>query len=277
MKSLLVALDDTPCGRAAAVQSLVLAGRSGATVTGASVLDIAALTRPEMVPIGAFRYKLRADVARVGRARERAGRAQDWFLAECRTRGIAGKALPLEGDPAEQLRAAAAAHDAIVIGRDADLQDAGESGLEHTVEHLLHANPRPLIVVPERANQALKRVLVAYDGSVPASRTLQLFTLLGLGRDCTIDIVAAGSDGKAAELAAHQAEAYLGLYGLAATVRPIASSDHPSEIVEAQAKSLQSDLIVMGAYGHRGWRETLLGSFTTRMLNRCPTALFIHH
>jgi nucleotide-binding universal stress UspA family protein len=275
MKSMLVALDDTPAARAAVRLSLALAARFGASVTGASVLDIVALTAPEMVPIGAYEFKLRADLARLKRGQEQTARVREQFLAECRRRGLAGRVASLEGEPGEELRAAAAAHDVIVVGQEVDGGDQTDV-LARTVTHMLNGNPRPVIIAPEHVETG-NRVLVAYDGSVPAARTLQLFTLLGLGRDCEIHIAAVGQDRKAAANLARQAEAYLALYGLAASLMPIASTADPCEVVQAQVKSLKADLIVMGAYGHRGWREALLGSFTTRMLSHCPAALFIHH
>ena len=98
-----------------------------------------------------------------------------------------------------------------------------------------------------------------------------------LGRRSSRCPLLQGSEQEAADRCVRQASAYLGLYGTATVARSIASTADPAELVIAEVKSLGADLLVMGAYGHRGWREILLGSFTTRLLSECPTALFIHH
>jgi nucleotide-binding universal stress UspA family protein len=45
----------------------------------------------------------------------------------------------------------------------------------------------------------------------------------------------------------------------------------------AIAEEFGARLIVMGAYGKRGWREFLLGSTTDRLLAHASRPLFIHH
>ncbi|WP_259663856.1 universal stress protein [Rhizobium bangladeshense] len=50
----------------------------------------------------------------------------------------------------------------------------------------------------------------------------------------------------------------------------------PAETILGLAKSLDVEVIVMGAYGHHGNRETF-GSTTREVLNASPTLFFLHH
>ncbi|TLX10962.1 universal stress protein [Rhizobium sp. MHM7A] len=50
----------------------------------------------------------------------------------------------------------------------------------------------------------------------------------------------------------------------------------PAETILGPAKSLNVEVIVMGAYGHHGIRE-IFGSTTREVLNASPTVLFLHH
>jgi len=43
------------------------------------------------------------------------------------------------------------------------------------------------------------------------------------------------------------------------------------------AMARDAGMIVAGAYGHRGWREWILGSTTERLLETAPIPLFVHH
>jgi nucleotide-binding universal stress UspA family protein len=276
MRSLLVGLDTTPASRAAVEFSLALASRFGARLTGIGVLDITYLTSPEPIPLGGAEYKFKADVARVEQAHAQALKLREEFLTRCQSEDAVGQVVLLEGSPADRVRASAATHDAIVIGRDTDFHGQSSAGVAASLEQILKGNPRPVIVTPETVNP-LSRVLIAYDGSTPAARALQLFVLLGLARDCEIHVVSADADGGVAQSRTQQVEAYLGLYSYVCSQHAVASITHPAEVVTEYISRVAADLVVMGAYGHRGWRETLFGSSTKRLLSECPTCLFIYH
>lgn len=276
MRSLLLALDDTPAGAGAAMLALCLATKHDAAVTGASVLDVDYLTPREPRGIGTAYYKFKADIARLKQGHELTERLSEAFLQQCRARNVRGHVLALEGCPWEELCAAAVAHDLILIGRDSDLHGEPSGGPAKTVEKILRENPRPLLIAPAMASEP-SRVVIAYDGSVPSARTLQSFTLLGFASNCEIHVISIDPVQDVADRCVGQASTYLGLYDTACITRAIASRANPAELVMAEVRVLGADLLMMGAYGHRGWRETLLGSFTTRLLSECPVTIFIHH
>jgi nucleotide-binding universal stress UspA family protein len=276
MRSLLVALDETPAALGAAKFAVALAGRHGASVTGAGVLDVDYLTAPEPRGIGTGHYKVQADIARLKRANERNERLGAELRKCLVAENVAGEFLVLEGDPDAELCEASKIHDLIVIGRDSDFHGNPGGRLTKTVERLLKDSCRPLIVTPDSTSRS-SRIVIAYDGSAPSARALQIFTLLGLGDRSELHVIAVDPDRAAADRRTRNAATYLARYGYAAAAHPIASEDDPADLVIAQAQSLDAGMLVMGAHGHRGWREALLGSFTTRLLARSPTPLFIHH
>lgn len=276
MKSILVALDDTESSAAAASLSVALAKAHGASVTGATILDTEYFTAPQAGAIGAAHYKAESDAALVQRATARNERLRSDFLARCMAQGIKGAALSLEGTPAEALRKGAALHDIVAIGRDCEFHGAPGDGIARTVELMLKNGPRPLLVTPMAARLPA-RIVVAYDGSIPADRALQMFVLLGLAQGAELLVLSASAQKEEADGRTARACAYLGLHGLAPKSLALVSTADPAELVAVQAASFGADMVVMGAYGHRGWHEALLGSFTTRLLMRCPATLFIHH
>jgi nucleotide-binding universal stress UspA family protein len=44
-----------------------------------------------------------------------------------------------------------------------------------------------------------------------------------------------------------------------------------------RCEELEARMLVMGAYGHRGWRDFLFGSTTSHLLESASLPLFIHH
>lgn len=276
MRSLAVALDETPASGSALDVAVALAGRFDAALTGLTVLDIDYLTAPQPMPIGGAYYKFKSDLARLEHANEQTVRLREQFLARCAASKVRCKVAMLEGAPSEEVRTAAVTHDAIMMGRDTEFHGEPSGGLAKTVARILKEQPRPLFVIPTAAKPP-SRVLIAYDGSVAAARALQIFTLLGLARDCELHAVSTHPERGVAERHLQTARAYLQLYGYDCDAHALTSSSDPAQVLIDHVSGVGADLLVMGAYGHRGWRETLLGSCTTRLLAQCPTSLFIYH
>jgi nucleotide-binding universal stress UspA family protein len=278
MRSILVALDDTPCGESAIGFALKTARIRGARLSGVAVIDQDFLAPSEPGRVGMIEFKAKRDAARLAAEQQRIEQVQRDFLTSCGMSGIAADVVTLEGEPVRRVREISALHDAVIIGQDSDLHGEPSDGGAHTVMGLLKATSRPLFVVPPNrdANGSVD-VLIAYDGSIPSARTLQLFALLRLldGIKCTV-LSIDRSRGQAVR-AAEEAGSYLSLFGYVPTLLPIESSADAAEVALEQAGAVKPGLMVMGAYGHTGLKERLLGSFTTRLLAQCAVPLFVYH
>lgn len=276
LRSLLVALDDTPAATAAADYAVRLAQTHQARLRGLAVVDTDFVAPPSPGRAGAMFYKERADTARLAEAHARDASLSRIFVERCAREGVAADASVEDGVPLASLQAAAAAHDAIVLGRDSDMHGEAAAGCADTVRKLLKETPRPLIVVPAGA-PAPKRALVAYDASIPSARALQLFALLGVAHGLEVHVLAVHADAGVARARADEAARYLGLHGTASQAHGVDSKADPADIVGAEIRSREIGLVAMGAYGHEGLRAKLLGSFTTKLLTGSPAALFVHH
>lgn len=276
MKSILVALDGTPAAKAALQVALFLAEKHAAHLAGVSVLDVKRLTAPEPVPIGGEYYKFKYDAERLKRTTEELAELVKGFDRACGRRKLDGRGILIEGEPSEEILRAADAHDLIVMGRDTAFRSEAAQETTATVEFLLKHNPRPIIVTPAGVERTAP-VLIAFDGSVPAARSLQMFTLLQMAKGAEVHVVSVHGTEDEATALAKRAAAYLELYGVSPHLHAIASPADAGDALLAEAKSLKAGLIVMGAFGHRGWREALLGSCTRKLLRECPTCLFVHH
>lgn len=276
MKSILLALNGTPAAKAGLQVALSLAEKHAAHLAGICVLDVKQLTAPEPVPIGGAYYKFKYDAERLKRTTEELAELVKSFDQLCGQRKLDGKGMLVEGEAAQEILRAADAHDLIVMGRDTAFRSEATEATVAAVEFLLKRNPRPVIVTPAGAERT-EPVLVAFDGSVAAARSLQIFTLLKVATGAEVHVVSVhGAEDEALALA-KRAAAYLELYGISPQLHTIASPADVADVLVAEAKSLKAGLIVMGAFGHRGWREALLGSCTRKLLRECPACLFVHH
>lgn len=143
---------------------------------------------------------------------------------------------------------------------------------------VLLGSARPVIVVPHagRFDGADTRVLLAWDGSLEATRAVT--AALPLLRTAErVDIVifkpidAAGRD-PGADLAR-----YLARHGAHCEVQREATPINGGEALLSCAADLQSNLIVMGAYGHARLREMLLGGVTETILGSMTAPVLMAH
>lgn len=276
LKSVLVAIDGTESASSGVVLARRLAQRHGAKLTGLAVVDVPFITAPEATPIGGGYYKAHKDADLVKQADEQARTMLAVFDADCRRASVASTAIEREGDPYAHLLGLVDIHDLVVIGRDTSFHSVASGEITATVNRLLKENPRPIIVTPAATSDSDVTV-VAYDGSLPSMRALQMLALLGVAVSGQTHIVTVRDDEREASAIAQRAQAYLQLYGIAAEAHPIGAARHAADVLIERARGLDAGLLAMGAFGHRGWRELLLGSATSRLLDMATTALFVHH
>lgn len=277
LRSILVALDDTPGAMTACDITFTLARRTGAKVTAATILDRPhTLDTSEAVPIGAAAFAERRNAALAAKAEAEARAALD----ACRQKagGLPFETLRLEDAPEPALLRAGAQHDLIVLGRDSSLgQEEAEDGVAPVIEFLLQQGGRPLLVVPAGAPMGPEApVLIGYDGSAPAMRSLQLFALLDLAEGSAVKLLAAAEDrAEAARLAAEGAT-FLRRHGKTVEEWPV-TGDRPADLLLAEAQTLKARLLVMGAFGHTGLRALFLGTSTRQLLRDAPCSVFVVH
>jgi nucleotide-binding universal stress UspA family protein len=277
LRSILLALDDTPGALAARETAVGLARRTGAALTCAAILDCPH-TRDsvEPVPIGgaAFAERRNAALAKQAEAEAAAAFAAVREIAA----GLPITALGLEEAPEPALLGAAAQHDLVVIGRDCTLgREEPDDGLAPVIEALLQDGARPLLVVPPDPPPAEDGcVLVGYDASVPSQRALQLFALLGLAEGSAVKLLSADADAEEAARMAAEGAAFLRGHGLSVEEWSVAGG-HPAELLCAEALTLRARMLVMGSFGKSGLRALFLGSATRQLLREAPCPVFVHH
>ncbi|WP_342238995.1 universal stress protein [Inquilinus sp. OTU3971] len=276
LKSLLIGLDTTEASNRAESVALDLAKRHGASICGVSVIDVPFLTAPEAIPIGGAYYKFAKDVALLKQAQQQSQTVLRQFEEHCRTLAVRSSTAEYHGEPYEELRKAADVHDLIVIGRDVTFHGGDHAVLGDPVARLVKTLPRPLVVVPPAPPRG-SAVLVAYDGSLPAMRALQLHALLDLYPDAATGVIAIDRDKAKAEAMAERGAHFLRLHGIRAEAVGIQSDEDPAQVLLSELQSYEPGLLVMGAFGHRGWREALLGSCTGTLLRQGSVPLFVYH
>jgi len=276
LKRILILLGDTPSSVYARDYAFRLAHETGAALTGLAGIDLSFIEAPMPGAIGTTAYKVKLEEELMRQAEETRRRLHETFERECRKQNVPFEWLSFEGDPATYLHLAAQTRDVIVTGHDTAYHGNIREQLPGMLTKLLLATPRPVIACPEEPPRG-HDVLIAYDGSLPAMRTVQLFALLGIWRSNRIYVTSIDASHEFAARATHNAADYLRSHDYRVEAHPIASNIHPSEGLRIQIADRKIGTLVMGAYGRRGFRELLFGSTTSSLVEAPPCTLFLYH
>jgi nucleotide-binding universal stress UspA family protein len=275
LKSMLLVLDGSQASRNAVDLGLRLATSTDALLVAIGLLNVDALCGAEAVPLGAGAFKQQRDEILIERERNRMEQVFAQFSIQCAQRQVACKVLDLV-ESTHELCQQAQRYDLVLLARAAsgDAQSRiDDTAISYVVKHA----GRPVIVVPPRPSSDSRRVLIAYDASLPAAETLQIFLELALPGYDALDIVSVDPDyTQAAERAALAAD-FLANHNLQARVHAIASNRAAAEEILDQTDRLGVGLLVMGAFGHTGLRELLLGSVTWAILSKSPVPVLLYH
>ena len=178
----------------------------------------------------------------------------------------------------------------VLQSRYADLTIMGQFDAAATIPGVMSNLPelvvlgsgRPVLIVPHSGQPAypLARVIVAWDGSLSASRAISLALPLLLHADA-VDVVVMQAVDKEDDVHGEDAGADLALFlarhQIKVNVVKRQIKGDRGEALLSIAADLAADLIVMGGYGHTRFRELVLGGVTRTLLHSMTIPVLMAH
>lgn len=276
LRSMLVGVDGSEYSTAAVELGIRWAQRLGAVLVELGVLDAPTICKPQLMPPGGSAYKAHRDASLILDASLKVGQ----FLADCARRcseaQVECQVRQETGPPAERILLEAQESDLILLGQRTFFHFETQKQPDQTLHTVVRQSPRPVVAVPATLPPEGRSVVVAYDGSLHATRALQLFQALGLDMSCDVHVVCVDSQQDRAARCAEYAVAFLKAHKIDARPYALATSAPPAHVILEQAQKLQATLIVMGAYGRSTLREFSGVSLTHTMLQESPVPLFLY-
>ncbi len=274
--SALVALNARGGNEVVSQTAIDLAVRQNLQLSAIAVIDPSAVAPAEAVPLGATAYKKRLDDTLKTQAHEEAQQELDEFAQRCAASGITCALALQEGPIEDEIARAVQGADLLVIGHGDGTENEGGRADVQRLDQLLRASARPCLVVPGPADE-VRRVVVAYDGSLQSGRALYDFALSGLWQDCPVDVLTLAADSSLAAQTAERGAAYLRTHGYAAEARPmIARYQEAKHILEFVQES-GAGVLVMGAHGTPHWRSFVVGTVTRSLLQETAVPVLVSH
>ncbi|HVO22907.1 MAG TPA: universal stress protein [Candidatus Margulisiibacteriota bacterium] len=274
LKTVLVALDESPYSDTATTLALEWGARFGARLLGLGILDKPSITAPEPIPLGASGFKKDRDEARLADAQERVTRFLSKFQKRCAAAGVSAESFEDIGDPTKCILRHAHRCDVIILGYETHFHFETQDAPDTVRAKVLRRSPRPIVVVP-RELPAGTGVVVAYGGGREVARTLQTFQLLGLSAGETVHLLIVRRDDDDKAEAANFAAEFLRSHGTQCKVHVVHSPLEPAEVLLEQVQILQPRLVVMGAHAHHPLRDLFFTSVTRAVLQACPVPVLI--
>jgi nucleotide-binding universal stress UspA family protein len=163
--------------------------------------------------------------------------------------------------------------DAVILGRsERVVQHAYSDTIEETLKH----SGRPVLLAPAKPPAVIgETIAVGWNGSPEAVHAIAAtLPLLEKAKSVTVITIAEASGEAPTALIE-----YFAAQGIAAKHRnsePVKGVGAGEQLL-AEARDAGADLLVMGAYGHRPWRETLFGGATREVVGHSLLPVLLAH
>ena len=276
LRSILVGVDGSAYSTTAVELGIGWAQRWDAMLVGLGSVDAPTICKAQPVPLGAAAYKAQRDEMLLAEAHHRVAQLLQDFRQRCTRAGVTAQARQEVGSPAECLLLEASQYDLILLGQQTFFHFATQDKPDDTLSVVVRQSPCPVVAVPTTL-PAGRTVMVAYDGSPPATRALHMFQALGLDSAYDVHVVCVDAQQKRAACWAEHAMAFLQGHNIVAQAHALVTSVGAAEVLLEQVHKLDAGLIVMGAYGRSMVREFFGTSLTRTMLEESPVPLFLYH
>jgi len=159
-------------------------------------------------------------------------------------------------------------------------EDRG-SEVEAVVESAMFEGHAPVLVVPDgyAAQGSAKTVMVAWNESVEAMTAIrQAMPYLKAADLVRIVIIDPPSHGPERSDPGGMLSQFLARHGVQCEIDVLSKTmTRVSDVLNRHTVDTNSDMIVMGAYGHSRFREAILGGATRNMLEKATVPVFMAH
>ncbi len=256
------------------------AGRLGGGVVGMGVVDESTAV-PASVLAGGSASMGNITMADANALHTRAKTYVSEALREleqhCRENKIKYRQMMTEDSPEEAICTEAQSCDVVLLGRETTPDLHFGVPARAILTRVLRHSPRPVVAIPGHV-QGGQGILVAYDGSLQAARSVQALVASNMASLGPITVVGVHRHSEeTARQNANRAVEYLSRYQPTVQSRIVVTNQGVECVILDEARARGVEMIVMGAYGHSRLVEFFIGSTTTKVMDAAPAPVFLFH
>ena len=212
---------------------------------------------------------------------DRAARFVQEFETEAKRMGVSSyEGRIVDGEANQGISLLARVADLVVIGR-TNLEEKSPIVAPDFPEYVMMNAGRPVLIIPQAYEKEIvgQRVIICWNASresiravadaIPILKKANLVQIVMYNIESEPDVNA--------ELAGSDIALYLARHGINVEVLPPQRNKHIGNALLELAESQQTDLLVMGGYGHTRFREFLLGGVTRTVLGDSNIPVLMSH
>lgn len=278
LSRILVGVSGAPSTEAKIALSLEMARLHGASITVFSVVNRDQLLKVGPVPLGATYYAERMGQDRIEHSLAAAEEAIERFSVACSAAAVRVRIVREQGNPFENLVKAWRYHDLCVLGTRGWFDHGLVPEPENALLRLISQGMRPLVAVPATV-RAVKRVLIAYNGSLESAKAMKQFLQAPPWEGLEVHIVCVGAakTGEDAQVLLTDAASYARDHGHEPSVSNPPCPAAPWETLLDRAAEIGADLIVLGSSYRRILLSERFGRNTINLIRTAELPLFLSH
>lgn len=210
-----------------------------------------------------------------GKLAQEAGRR---LLVTARQRAAAAGVLRLDGrlrhgELVDNLLEVESDARLFVLGQHYHANQPSKIHLDHHVERVIRSVKRPVLVATGECFDVPKRVVIAFDGSPTARKSVETVARSTMLVGLPVLVALAGVDSALARQQLEEASLVLATAGFSAETELVPGE--PEQVLPALVKAQGAALLVIGAYGHSRIRQLIVGSTTTTLLRLSEVPVLI--
>lgn len=146
----------------------------------------------------------------------------------------------------------------------------GHMGLH--VERVIRSVHKPILLTQQQFKTP-QRIMLAFDGSATAQKSLQMLAASPLCRGLPVHLVMAAADNETSRAELDTAAQVMRAAGF--DTKTAIVEGEPDVVLHQYQQEHVIDLLVMGAYGHSRIRQFIVGSTTSAMICNAKCSLLI--
>lgn len=272
LKDILVHVENNKASNARVEAAVALASRHNAHLTGLYVIPQYFIPSYAEIHIPAAVLEQQE-----AEARKEAGHAETAFRALAENAGCPVEWHCARGYADQQLIARSRFTDLVVIGQ---AEEGGLLSPESELEdQLLLGTARPVLIIPYIGVQSPigKRIMVAWKNTREAVRAVHDALPLLQTAD-KVEVVMVNPSEEDGDTPTADICLHLARHGVKAEAAQVVARDiEVGDALLSRASDESIDLLVLGAYGHKRWRETVFGGVTRHLLQHMTVPVLMSH
>ncbi len=276
IKRVLLGIGGTPFTRVAIQRAVELCRMHDAQLTAVTVVDEHRLGRIGPVPAGGGAAAIELREHRMAVTRERLEEAVETLKAACTSENVHLDIQRERGKPFQLMVDYARYHDLSVFGLrsmfEYDLLGDSDVRPADVLSRMVIGGVRPIVAVSERF-RTIRRVLIAYGGSVRAAEAMKHFVRLRPWPDVSLRLLTCNHGEGDARRLLSEASAYCRQHGFEPELRHRPGTAGPA--ILAEAAEWDADLIVLGTSRASLFTRAVFGSTALEVIRNADRPLFL--